>query len=97
MDIIRKGIGISRTFKNAARLREILSVFARHGFDEFIINSKLHVMIPNFVIPKSRFKKLDDKGGYDFWQSIGFRLRKSFEELGPSFIKIGRASCRERV
>lgn len=90
MDIIKKGIGISRTFKNVGRLREILSVLARHGFDEFIINTKLPALIPDFVIPKSRFKRLDDKAGYDFWQSVGFRLRKSFEELGPSFIKMGQ-------
>lgn len=83
-------MGISRTIKNAARLREILSVFARHGFDELIISSKLNVIIPDFVLPKSRFKKLEDQGEYDFWQSVGFRLRKSFEELGPSFIKMGQ-------
>lgn len=90
MDIIRKGMGITRTIKNVARLREILYVFARHGFEEFIIGSRLHVVIPNFVLPKSRFKKLSEQGEYDFWQSVGFRLRKSFEELGPSFIKIGQ-------
>lgn len=90
MDIIRKGMGITRTIKNVGRLREILSVFARHGFDEFIIKSKLNSVIPNFVLPKSRFKKVEDQIEFDFWQSVGFRLRKSFEELGPSFIKMGQ-------
>jgi ubiquinone biosynthesis protein len=28
--------------------------------------------------------------GDDWWRSIGYRLRKAFEELGPSFIKIGQ-------
>jgi ubiquinone biosynthesis protein len=90
MNLIKTGIGISKTIKNVARFREILSVLARHGFDEFIINTKLHLVIPNFVIPKSRFKVSEDQSEYDFWKSIGYRLRKSFEELGPSFIKVGQ-------
>lgn len=90
MNIIKTGIGITKTIKNVGRFREILSVFARHGFDEFIISTKLHLVIPNFVIPKSRFKKNKDENDYDFWKSVGIRLRKSFEELGPSFIKLGQ-------
>jgi len=90
MNIIKTGIGISKTIKNVNRTREILSVFARHGFDEFIINTKLHLLIPNFVIPKSRFKISEEQSDYDFWKTIGYRLRESFEELGPSFIKLGQ-------
>lgn len=90
MNIIKTGIGITKTIKNVARFREILSVLARHGFDEFIVNSKLHLVIPNFVIPKARFKINENQSDYDFWKSVGFRLRKSFEELGPSFIKMGQ-------
>ncbi len=89
MDIIKTGIGITKTIKNVTRFREILSVFARHGFDEFIEASKLHHYIPNFVIPKSRFKLKTSENDYDFWMSVGYRLRMSFEELGPSFIKLG--------
>ncbi len=91
MDIIKTGIGITRTFKNVNRFREILSVFARHGFDELILKTKLHLVIPNFVIPKSRVKQLlEEESEFDFWRSLGFRIRKSFEELGPSFIKVGQ-------
>ncbi|MFT6630799.1 MAG: ubiquinone biosynthesis protein [Bacteriovoracaceae bacterium] len=90
MNLIKTGIGISKTIKNVARFREILSVMARHGFDEFIIKTKLHLVIPNFVIPKARFKISEDQSDYAFWKSVGFRLRKSFEELGPSFIKVGQ-------
>ncbi len=90
MDIIKTGIGITKTIKNVTRFREILSVFARHGFDEFIEASKLHHYIPNFVIPKSRFKLKTSENDYDFWMSVGYRLRMSFEELGPSFIKLGQ-------
>ena len=90
MDLIRTGIGLTKTIKNVQRFREILTVFARHGFDEFIIGTKLNAVIPNFVIPKSRFKKEEGVDDYTFWKSVGYRLRKSFEELGPSFIKVGQ-------
>ena len=101
MDIVRTGIGITKTIKNVSRLREILSVFARNGFDEFLIQTNIHKVIPGFVLPKSRIKKgiNDFEGqGKDFWKSIGYRLRSSFEELGPSFIKVGQLlSSREDI
>lgn len=88
MDILKTGLGISKTIKNVSRFREILTVFAKHGFDELIIASKLDRLIPNFVLPRSR--KKNDTLDYDVWRSVGSRLRKSFEELGPSFIKVGQ-------
>lgn len=92
MDFIRAGIGLTKTIRNASRLREIVSVFAKHGFDEFItigITSK----IPNFVLTKSRRsikEELLNKSEKDWNQVLGFRLRSCFEELGPSFIKFGQ-------
>lgn len=92
MDFIRAGIGLTKTIRNAGRLREIVSVFAKHGFDEFItigITSK----IPNFVLTKSRRsikEELLNKSEKDWNQVLGFRLRSCFEELGPSFIKFGQ-------
>lgn len=101
MDIVRTGIGITKTIKNVSRLREILSVFAKNGFDEFLIQSNIHTKIPGFVLPKSRIQKAIsefDSKDKDFWKTIGFRLRKSFEELGPSFIKVGQLlSSREDI
>src|SRR5690606_33079374 len=52
--------------------------------------SNLHKIIPGFIIPKSRLKLSKVYEHKDFWQSVGYRLRKSFEELGPSFIKVGQ-------
>ncbi len=92
MDFIRAGIGLTKTIRNAGRLREIVSVFAKHGFDEFItigITSK----IPDFVLTKSRRsikEELQNKSEKDWNQVLGFRLRSCFEELGPSFIKFGQ-------
>ncbi len=92
MDLIKAGIGISKTIRNVGRLQEIVMVFARHGFDEFITKNTTN-KIPNFVLPKSKKKiseELADKSEKDWNQVLGFRLRKCFEELGPAFIKFGQ-------
>nr|BDT26709.1 AarF/UbiB family protein [Bacteriovorax sp. HI3] len=92
MDLIKAGIGISKTIRNVGRLQEIVMVFARHGFDEFITKNTTN-KIPNFVLPKSKktiTQELADKSEKDWNQVLGFRLRKCFEELGPAFIKFGQ-------
>jgi ubiquinone biosynthesis protein len=93
MSLIKRSIGFTKTIKNVNRFTEILTVLGRNGLDEFIIKTNLHEKIPGFVIPKKRIEAIltsDDYPTDDFWQSIGFRLRKSFEELGPSFVKLGQ-------
>lgn len=100
MDLIKASKGISKTIRNAGRLQEIVRVFARHGFDEFI-GGNVTNLIPNFVLPKSSRKlseELQNKSEKDWNQVIGFRLRKCFEELGPAFIKFGQLlSSREDI
>ncbi|MFT6068875.1 MAG: ubiquinone biosynthesis protein [Bacteriovoracaceae bacterium] len=100
MDIIKTGRGITNTIRNVNRLKEIVLIFTRHGFDEFItlgVTSK----IPNFVLPKSRRsikKEMSEVEEKDWSQVVGFRLRKCFEELGPAFIKFGQLlSSREDI
>jgi ubiquinone biosynthesis protein len=91
MDVIKTGLELKKTLQNVGRLREILSVLAVNGFDEFIYRTKLHDKVPNFVLPKSRLQSvLSNKEDGHFWQGFGFRLRKSFEQLGPGFIKLGQ-------
>lgn len=92
MDLIKAGIGLSKTIRNVGRLQEIVMVFARHGFDEFITKNTTN-KIPNFVLPKSKktiTEELANKSEKDWNQVLGFRLRKCFEELGPAFIKFGQ-------
>ncbi len=100
MDLIKAGIGFSKTMRNASRLREIVSVFAKHGFDEFITIG-ITAKIPNFVLTKSKKsikEELQNKSEKDWNQVLGFRLRSCFEELGPSFIKLGQLlSSREDI
>lgn len=100
MDFIKTGIGISKTIRNAGRLKEIISVFARHGFDEFISRG-MTSKIPDFVLPRSKKKiseELKDVNPKDWNHVIGRRLRLCFEELGPVFIKFGQLlSSREDI
>lgn len=99
MGVIKKSIDIGKTIRNGSRLSEILTVFAKHGFDEVIIRSKLNKVIPNFVLPKSITKDANKElNEYDFWRSVGRRLKLACEELGSSFIKFGQLlSSREDI
>ena len=99
MDLIKTGIGISRTIKNVSRFREILTVLSRYGFSELIVKSGLDKVIPGFVLPArvSELKR-EDLSNEEWWQVFGSQLRMSFEELGPSFIKLGQLlSTREDI
>lgn len=91
MDLIKTGIGISKTIKNVSRFREILTVLSRHGFSELIVKSGLDKVIPGFVLPArvSELKR-EDLSKDEWWQVFGSQLRLSFEELGPSFTKLGQ-------
>lgn len=91
MDIIKTSIGITKTIKNVSRFREILTVLSRHGFSELIVKSGLDKIIPGFVLP-SRVSELKNETltKDEWWQVFGEQLRLSFEELGPSFIKLGQ-------
>lgn len=99
MDLVKRSIELTKTIRNVSRAKEILSVFWRNGFDEIMAKSKLHRVLPGFVIPKVKYEQAyKESRDKDFWEIIGFRLRKSFEELGPSFIKIGQLiSSREDI
>ncbi len=91
MDLIKTGIGISKTIKNVSRFREILTVLSRHGFSELIVKSGLDKLIPGFVLP-ARVSELKNEtlSNDEWWGIFGTQLRLSFEELGPSFIKVGQ-------
>lgn len=91
MDLIKTGIGLTKTIKNVSRFREILTVLSRYGFSELIVKSGLDKVIPGFVLPArvSELKR-EDLSNEEWWDVFGSQLRMSFEELGPSFIKLGQ-------
>lgn len=92
MGIIEAGLGVSKTIRNVGRLREIVTIFAKYGFAEFLTHNITSV-IPDFVLPKSikRLRPELEKADYsDIGLVIANRLRKCFEELGPVFVKFGQ-------
>ncbi len=92
MDIVRTSINLTKTFRNVGRLKEIVSVFAKNGFAEFISRG-VTTKIPDFVLPSSQLKikeELDKEEEQDWPKIVGKRIRICFEELGPTFIKFGQ-------
>jgi len=70
--------------KKIKRTRQIIMVFANHGFGVLIDRSGI---LDFFNLRKVSGKINDEKTNN---LSIGERLRSSFEELGPTFIKLGQ-------
>lgn len=80
MNILAAPRQVGRTVRNIARIRQISTVFAKHGFQELM--DKLG--FARFVPQKYRRARVDEK------LSAPERLRLAFEELGPTFVKLGQ-------
>ncbi|MDH3973776.1 MAG: AarF/UbiB family protein [Deltaproteobacteria bacterium] len=76
---------VNLTYRNIQRLRVIVGVFMRHGLYSLMEMINLHVLIP--VHRRIRKKKLSEKKDI---LSMPERIRLAFEELGPTFIKLGQ-------
>ncbi|WP_227003911.1 ABC1 kinase family protein [Salicibibacter halophilus] len=63
------------------RRRKIVSVFAKHG---------LSFLLKDTVLWKMMGKQKRSRQENEHLQQIGTRLRAAFEELGPTFIKLGQ-------
>lgn len=76
---------LTRTFKSAKRLQQIVNVFLKYGFGRIIDQIQLGRYIPF----KKRLRAFGDwpalKG-----PTVPERLRLAFAELGPSFIKLAQ-------
>ncbi len=70
---------LGKTLKNASRLRTIVAVFARHGFHNIAEKIKLG----RFILEKFSSEDLD-------LYTAPQRLRMAFEQLGPTFVKLGQ-------
>ena len=91
--------GVTKTFRNMQRLKEILKVFIKNGLEELVIKSRLHLKIPDLGLQNSRnHSSTKNESWQNPWKVVGHRLRLSFEELGPAFIKFGQIlSTREDI
>lgn len=81
MDITR----LTRTYRSARRLQQIINVFLRYGFGQIIDQIHLGRYIPF----KKRLK------AFGIWPalkgpSVPERLRMAFADLGPTFIKLAQ-------
>jgi ubiquinone biosynthesis protein len=77
--------GFRRTYQNVNRVRQIINVFLKHGFGRVI--DQLH--LSRYVPFRKRLKTF---GQWPALKSpaVPERLRMSFAELGPSFIKLAQ-------
>lgn len=71
---------VTRTFKNIGRMKQISTVFAKHGFQEMMGALGFGRFIPKKYQNTEAENKL----------SAPERLRMALEELGPTFIKLGQ-------
>ena len=81
MKWIKTGRQLGQAVKNVQRLRQILTVFAKHGFGEFVDRMDLGKFLPGRLgaFAESQADKTTPE-----------RLRLAFEELGPTFVKFGQ-------
>jgi ubiquinone biosynthesis protein len=80
MKVISTATTIGQAFKNAGRVTEILTVFGSHGFADLLQRMKLTRFLPNKISENSRYQHLPPQQ----------RLRLAFEQLGPTFVKLGQ-------
>ncbi|MFG1505392.1 ABC1 kinase family protein [Halobacteriovorax sp. ZH5_bin.2] len=98
MGLITTSFKITKTIRNISRLREIATVFAKNGLDEFVSQNVINI-IPNFVFPRKSEESQKVSVHDNSWGDVmGYRLRLCFEELGPAFVKFGQLlSTREDI
>jgi len=81
MKWIRTGRQLGQAVKNVQRLRTILSVFSKYGFVDVVDRMNLGKFLPSRLAAYAE-SQAD--------RSTQERLRLAFEELGPTFVKLGQ-------
>lgn len=81
MQLVKAGFQLGQAVKNAQRLRQIVSVFGKHGFVDIVERMNLGKFLVGRL--RSYVTSQADK-------STPERLREAFEELGPTFVKLGQ-------
>ena len=94
MDITSRSLQLGRRIRNIGRLAHISNVFARHGL--WSVAERLGVsswLTPEQVKEAEEINKEHGpelSGANDEIKGLPARLRRSFEELGPAFVKLGQ-------
>lgn len=78
---IKTGKQLGQAVKNVQRLRQIIAVFAKYGFVDLAERMNLHKLLPSRLAAyaESQAEKTPAE-----------RIRLAFEELGPTFVKLGQ-------
>lgn len=111
MRVLTAGRQMSRAVKNVGRLRQIIGVFARHGFETFLIRMGLGKNAPHLGRQQEELRSDENSSASSDFSvenatandavsaanldhndllTIPIRLRAAFEELGPTFVKLGQ-------
>jgi len=82
---IRKIGVIGRTYRNLNRYRQILGVLIKYGFGDLVetLNIEQYIEIGLQMIHRKRRERVEKS-------SRAERVRMAFEELGPTYIKLGQ-------
>ena len=78
-------MNIDQTIKNIKRIRKVIRVLLKYGFEDVVVNTPLGNLIPQ----KKRLTwSRQDRSVFEFsrWE----RIRMVIEELGATFIKLGQ-------
>ncbi len=77
---------IRKTYRNVKRVRQIVRVLLKHGLGRFVEEINLQRYIPL----GRRIRAFGRYGIYLEKATLAERTRHAFEELGPTFIKLGQ-------
>jgi ubiquinone biosynthesis protein len=80
MKLFSTASNIGFGLKNIGRVREIVAVLASHGFGDLIHRMQLSRLLPGSVTDSARYQEIP----------LPERVRAAFEELGPTFVKLGQ-------
>ena len=82
---LRKLGFISHTYKNIGRYRQILTVLIKYGYEGIIdrLNLGRYIEVGMRLVSRRAAEHIEMVSNYE-------RLRMAFEELGPTFIKLGQ-------
>jgi len=83
-------VSLPQTVRSFARLRTIAQVLTRHGFGHIVERVQIRRYIP---LPQWLAGPTPPPLEHDTMRSVGQRLVKVCEELGPTFIKLGQLSA----
>ncbi len=77
---------ISRTYHHVQRYREVIAVFLRYGFDEFLqlVHANRYLNSAFRISRRKKRKKVAVE------RSRPVRLRLALQDLGPTFVKMGQ-------